>query len=643
MRPWISLDLETSGIIPEYALQPWRVLQKKSWITVAAWARFKKDGTLDSNGVLYPTPDIIKAILRKAQDLGARIVTWNGTFDIAWLLAYAMKAKDHELEDLIFKTLWLDGMRIWKHSDNTPTYMGKRYFGLKGAVDEHLPQYKNYAVNINYHSRAPADLARLLKYARIDNEAALLLAKKFWEELSDKQRSVVLTEAYAMPHIARANVVGMRVDLDAANKLDAALATLKDTLEQEMLAHGVTEKTVRSPMQMRALLFNKWGLPIVKMNTKKVDGVMVETTPSTDKETLHELAILDDRVQKLGQWREAMNLRTKFVAALQKSLAYNQDGRTHPECILFGTYTSRCTYASAQGRKGPNQLQTGFALHQMKREAKFRSLVQAIDDDHDIVEFDASGQEFRWMAIESGDPVMLGLCEEGEDPHSFMGAQIDDIGYEWIKELINTDSDETKATADFKRAKNARQTGKVGNLSLQYRTSKKKLRIVAKVQYGIPLTEDRAAHIWHIYRKTYVGVPIYWKRQIMLGKSQGWIENLAGRRVKIEGDWQGEYAWSMESTCINFPIQGIGGDQKYLAIRVLSNFLNKYDAKFAWDLHDGLYFYVPRNKSKKFGVEMRQVLNALPYKRAWGLVPPIPLPWDCKIGPSWGALKELRV
>ena len=67
-----------------------------------------------------------------------------------------------------------------------------------------------------------------------------------------------------------------------------------------------------------------------------------------------------------------------------------------------------------------------------------------------------------------------------------------------------------------------------------------------------------------------------------------------------------------------------------------------YNASFAWDLHDGIYFYVPKAKSMAFAHAMKNILDNLPYKKAWDFVPPCPLPWDVKIGSTWGDLKEIE-
>lgn len=98
----------------------------------------------------------------------------------------------------------------------------------------------------------------------------------------------------------------------------------------------------------------------------------------------------------------------------------------------------------------------------------------------------------------------------------------------------------------------------------------------------------------------------------------------------------------MGSTAINYRIQGTGADQKYLALSVISSYIRQIGAYFAWDLHDGIYLYIPKGKTEKAIVTIRAMLNNLPYKKAWGFVPPVPLPWDAKFGPAWGLLQEYK-
>ena len=40
---------------------------------------------------------------------------------------------------------------------------------------------------------------------------------------------------------------------------------------------------------------------------------------------------------------------------------------------------------------------------------------------------------------------------------------------------------------------------------------------------------------------------------------------------------------------------------------------------------------------------MKPMLDNLPYESAWGFHPPIPLPFDCKAGKTWGSLKGVHL
>lgn len=237
------------------------------------------------------------------------------------------------------------------------------------------------------------------------------------------------------------------------------------------------------------------------------------------------------------------------------------------------------------------------------------------------------------MAVASGDTTMLGLCEPGEDAHSYMGSQIVGIDYKGLQ---------LAAKAGDKAAGQNRYLGKFANLSLQYRTSARKLRSKARVDYDIPLEMPEAHRIHATYQRVYPGVPVYWATQIAIVKQLGYVETFGGNRITVVGDWNGGWGWSMGSTAINARIQGTGADQKHLAIAVIKNYLNQIDGRFLFDLHDGLYMALPSAIRPKAVIEMKRMLDNLPYRQAWGFEPPIPMPWDCKVGKAWGRLKEVQ-
>jgi DNA polymerase I-like protein with 3'-5' exonuclease and polymerase domains len=642
---FVALDFETSGSDERYALQPWRIRTGEFWATSISLIRWQ---VIDDMPKLAPDGSKlffrprytdrmdrleqwevaahIRSLLQRAIDEDWTVITWFGIFDISVCIAYGCG-------DLVHKVRWVDGMLLWRHFFIEPEYEAdrskKKSYSLKAFVPEFMPvEHHGYEQEINFHSEDPIALGHLQRYNDRDSVYTWIGGKIFWHELSPRQLNCALIESASMSLVAQANFTGMPVDVLAARELSATLKKTAADLLVELAPHGVTEKIVRSPTQLGKLLFDVWKLPVLKENTGKKTG---KVSRATDKEVLHELAFQDPRAKQLREYREALNNDTKFAETPLISADYNGDGRTRPAGIIFGTYSGRMTYASAQGT-GVKACQTGFALHQEKRGKDFRGIVVA-PPGYTLMEFDASGQEFRWMAVISKDPTMLQLCLPGEDPHSFMGSRIASMDYQEMIRLIAEEDEE---------AKNGRQLGKVGNLSCQYRTSAKTLRRVARVQFLIPLELPAAQLIHSTYRRTYTEVPRYWDRTIRETKARGYVETLAGRRVQVTGNWDGNMGWSMESTSINYPVQGTGADQKYLAMQCLKPVILDMGAYFAWDLHDGIYLWVPDDKVEKMAVEGKRLLANLPYKRAWDFTPPIPMPWDCKYGPGWGALKEWK-
>lgn len=635
-------DLETSGKLPEYALQPWRMARGDAWITSASMLHVEGDqGLKPVLSQLFPRKEQINAILERAIFNGWTILGWNIAFDISMLMALG-----DDTADLCMRAKWLDGMLMERHFDIEPEYEFqtakhlKKSYSLKGytdsagrffpgAMQRWLPNVPLHNEDIDFHSVDPANLARLQTYNDGDNLYTFVIAKMIWAKLAPRQRRAVLIQAECLPVVAQGNLLGLPIDLLTVKHLAAKLDMDAAARLFELAPDGMREDIVRSPLKLAELMFDQWKLPVLKENKSKVEGK--PNSRSTDKEVLHELAFIDPRAKKIKAYREALNARGKFCESVIESVIYNDDGRTHPIARLFGTYTDRMTVASKQGRNSDAK-QIGFALHQMKREAMFREIV-TVEEDCDIVEFDAAGQEFRWMAVASNDATMLTLCQPGEDAHSYMGAEIMGIPYRQLMADFH---------AELKAASDNRYLGKFANLSLQYRTSARKLRSKARVDYDIPLEMPAAHRIHATYQRVYPGVPLYWDHQIALVKALGYVETFAGNRIQVVGDWNGTWAWSMGSTAINARIQGTGAQQKHLAIAVIKDYLREIGGRFMFDLHDGLYLAIPKAIRPKAVDVMKRMLDNLPYQQAWGFTPPIPMPWDCKVGRAWGRLKEVK-
>ena len=628
-----AFDFETTGTLPEYALQPWRMAQVESdgltRFSLTSLAVYPDYANVTG---LYPSRGLCHDFLIEAHMSKRYIVGWNTIFDIQCLLALGLEAE-------VMRCRWLDGMLLWKHAVVEPEYemtrAQKQHFKLKGpggVVALLWPGEENYGEGIDFHDPTPAKRAELQAYNERDTRYTYDAAKHWWERLTERQQMVALTEAESLPLVAAANLRGLPVDTLACHELQAMLHAQAAEKLAILGPLGVTEKVVRSPKQLQKVLFVDWKYPVLKVNTSKKTG---NESNSTDKEVLHELALDGyENAKHIHEYRQALNRCTKFVDNPLESVDYNADGRTHPQAFVFSTYTGRMTYASTQGRN-KDERQIGYAIHQEKRDKIFRAKIIA-PPGYQLMEFDASGQEFRWFAVKSRDKTMLKLCMPGEKPHAFMGARIFEMDYQDV--MARHAAGEER----FAGPTGVYMLGKVSNLSLQYRTSAKRLRTTARTDYDIPMTEDEAKRNWMIYRQTYPGAQTYWVEQIDLAKRQGYVETLAGRRVKIIGDWRGSLGWSMESTAINFPVQGTGGDQKYLALATIKPYLRANGIQFVLDMHDGIYMFVPDEVVGEAAIAIKTMLDNLPYKQAWGVDLPIPMPWDCSVGRSWGQMKEWK-
>lgn len=619
---WVAFDVETSGVIPEYALQPW---SPKGHLTSYALAGWQPHTCLKKADVSARVPDLprIQQLLEIWAKTKTPVVGWNMAFDVAWLISLGFR-------DLVMQITWLDGMTFWRHLTRFPesdkNRTSRKSYRLKDCVAEFIPEQAGYDDGVDFHGMSEDAVRKRLLYNKKDAAFTLKLATDMFRRLRTERPTCVnacLIECFAIAQVADHYITGLHVDVEYAQWLGDDILNEVDELGAQLEALGATPTVIASPQQLATLLFDEWGIESIK---KTPAGAR-----STDKEVLYELSFTDPRANLIKRYRELKGLKTKFVDKILESCEYNEVPISHPTANIGSTYTGRMTFSSSI-LKNKDKRQTGFALHQMKRDPAYRRIIKA-PDGWLMVEWDAAGQEYRWMAIESGDPTMLQLCQPGEDPHSFMGSEMCSLGY---KELI------AAVRAGDKQAYEYRQSGKVGNLSCQYRIGVPSLLSTARVNYQMPWTQDDAQAVYDTYHRTYPGVKKYWKRQARQAAQNGFAETLAGRRILLEGDWGGPNAWKLESSAVNFPVQGVGADQKYLAMAAIQPVLTKYGGKFYFELHDGLYAIFPEKVAEKAARHGQKVLNNLPYKKAWGFTPPIPLPWDIKIGPTWGDSKELN-
>ena len=613
----IALDIETApveGFPQPYALQPWRAREGKATITAVAVARSDGSARLETDREGYA------GILQSLR--GKPVVTWNGVFDIAWLIASGFGPEVESIR-------WLDGMLLWKWYANSQRMETAGGWSLDEASEvwcSDEPWMESFRRMKAAAPDAVAGSAYWERRAKMDAFVTAVIADRVWDRLDDRRRNSAKIEAECLVPVARSWVRGIRVDVEAAKRMKGPLEKEMAELESKL---GVNRTVLASPKQLGILLYEEWGMPVEYVS---------ETTgaPATHKAALTYLSDKDDRVLDILRWRKLNTQLTKFVGGVIKAAEYCGSDVVHPQPRLFSTYTGRMTYSSKSGRKGEAaKAYIGVAIHQWPRDKVYRKLI--LPPKRFILgELDAAGQEARIMAEKSQDSNMLHVFRQAppnDDLHSFTGAQIAGLSFQDFLRAYREGNEAVAGPFGY------RYLGKITNLSNQYRIGPKKARIVARVDYGV--TKDVATiRQWQdAYRRLYPGVTRYWDRQIQIAKQYKYVETFAGRRFGISY-WHEDMRWSSESSAINMPIQGAGADQKELAIAILRRTMPELE--FGIDLHDGLYFYIPAGLDAKSVMRRaKQQLDNLPYLKAWGWAPSIPLPWDAAYGENWGSMEEV--
>lgn len=613
----LSLDIETApvkGFPQEYALQPWRFKEGKAKIDCISVAKASGEAILVTNRNQF------RALLKAFA--GKELYTWKGTFDVAWLIAYGFEKECRDIK-------WRDAMILWKWLDNSQLCERVPKWSLADGVKRFFkdqpwcePFIKMKKAEVHAGENDAYWETRAKLDAIMTSRIATVVLKKLDQQRID---SAMITMNGIVP-VAASWVRGVTVDYSLINGIAPAVTTEMAEIEKRLgcLNHGdqvwTPSKVLRSSKQLGELIYGTWGLPIKKRSEKT-------GAPSTDKAALTYLADDDDEVLEILRWRKLNTQLTKYLQSPLKARAYLESDIVHPSASMFSTYTGRYTYTSKTKKK----YATGIALHQWPRQKEFRALIKPRKG-YKHVELDAAGQESRLMAEKSRDFNMMQVFKDGKDFHSYTGAQISGLSYEaFMKGKAEGNS---AITGDH----GFRYQGKFTNLSNNYRIGVKKLRVQARVQYGMNVEFMKAKSWQDAFHSSFPDVKPYWKSAIQEAKTRGYAVTMAGRRFRLVY-WDKENRWSTESSAINFPIQGAGADMKDLAIQEIDKHFPEFE--FWFDLHDGLHYECPIDMPDSRIIECREMLNNLDYLKWWGVAPVVPLTWDASVGKDWANLKEL--
>jgi DNA polymerase-1 len=409
----------------------------------------------------------------------------------------------------------------------------------------------------------PAEAAQAVAACRIGRELAVRLPAALAE--------AGLASLFADVEMPLAGVLadmesrGVRIDRAVLAALSAEYARKLASLETEI--HGLAGRpfAIASPLQVRAVLFDELGLPVVKRT---------KTGPSTDAEVLEELAPLHPLPALLLEHRKYAKLKSTYVDSLP-TLVEPATGRIHTSFNQTVTATGRLSSSDPNLQNIPIRTVEGQQIRAafLPREPGWR-----------FIAADYSQIELRILAHLSRDTAMCRAFAAGEDIHASTAAAVFGI-------------EPSAVTAVMRR------TAKAVNFGILYGQSSFGL---AK-SLGIPQAE--AAAFIAAYFRSFAGAAAFMDDVLDRCRRDGCVTTMLGRRRAISGvrdhagrrTAAGVFALSLpERTAINTVVQGSAADLIKLAMLGVARRLRATAARAALvlQIHDELLLESPADETQ---------------------------------------------
>jgi DNA polymerase-1 len=353
---------------------------------------------------------------------------------------------------------------------------------------------------------------------------------------------------------------GVRIDAPVLAALSSEYAAQLAALEMEIQTLAGHPFLLASPMQVRTVLFDELGLPVVKRT---------KTGPSTDAEVLAELAPLHPLPAKLLEHRKYAKLKSTYVDALPALVDPGTD-RIHTTFNQTVTATGRLSSSEPNLQNIPIRTREGQQI---------RAAFVPGEPGWQFVAADYSQIELRVLAHLSGDVAMKEAFASGEDIHVRTAAAVHGV-----------------APADVTAA--MRRTAKAVNFGILYGQSGFGLG----KSLGIPQAE--ASAFIAAYLAAFAGAAAFMDDVLDRCRRDGHVTTVLGRRRAITGvrprakrrNAAGVPALTLpERTAVNTVVQGSAADLIKLAMLRVADRLraDRLQAAIVLQIHDELVLEAP--------------------------------------------------
>lgn len=427
--------------------------------------------------------------------------------------------------------------------------------------------------------------------------------KKVFDEIKKQKLEKVWKEIEEpiIPIVKEMKQNGVLIDQKYFEKLAKDYHKKLDEIESKIFNLAGFEFNLKSPKQLSEVLFEKLGIS-TKGIKRSASGYY-----STQVSVLEKIKDLHPVVSLIEDYRELQKLLSTYIDVIPGLV--DKDGRLRADFVQNGTTTGRFSSNNPNLQNIPIKSDLGRVI----RDGFIA------DTGKVLLGFDYSQIELRLTAILSGDEFLTKAFKEGKDIHRSVASRVFNVKEEEVDSEM-------------------RRKAKTINFGIIYGMG------VTALTKSLDTTRKEAQAFYDSYFEEFSSIQKYLEGTKEFARKNGYTETMFGRRRYFK-DINSHIPFikaMAERTAINAPIQGTAADIIKLAMRFVSERLEreglKKDCKLILQIHDELIFEADEKVKEKcmkiIDEEMEAVLEKGGIKNV-----EVPLTVSADSGSNWGQLK----
>jgi DNA polymerase-1 len=501
----------------------------------------------------------------------------NLKYDLEVLARHGVKLEGIDGDTLLADYLLNPDRRSHKLDDLALVYLNHKMIPFSDAV----PKGGTF-------DQVPLEQAR--DYAAEDAHVTWLLDNKLHprlveEELDELYRSLELP---LMPVLATMEMNGIAVDRELLTSLSNELGEGIAEAQQRCFEAAGREFNIGSVKQLREILFEDLGLPVIKKT---------KTGASTNEQVLTELSIQHPLPRAILDYRSLVKLKNTYVDPLPE-LVHPETGRIHTSYSQTTAATGRLSSNDPNLQNIPVRTPEGRRIRQAFVAPEGRVLVAA----------DYSQVELRILAhLCGGAGGFADAFAAGADVHSETAAGLFDVAPEEID-------------------RQQRTIAKAVNFGIVYGQSAFGLSQQLRIPRGEANTYIKR------FKERFPEIEDYKERTLAEAAERGYVTTLLGRRRPVPDLRAGNFnaRAAAERVAINTPVQGSAADLiKKAMLAVDRRLRTEFPGQLMLlQVHDELLAEVDEDLAEAVGAMLREeMIGAIELS--------VPLVVDLGVGSNW--------